>query len=134
MLAGASFFGCCFFRFRLPSVVGPPVSNRFSGCLRLFESDSERRIANLFPDRSGADALRANPNGLCCSVRGRCSDTLQVRQKGPACDAGNFRTDPAEIFCFSACFNAVADASPFSANLANSCHRGVRKKTAPHCT
>ena len=66
--------------------------------------------------------MRANSDRFGRSIGCRRSHILQVRKENASGDTGNFRTDTAEIFCFSSRFDAISDAAAFSADFTDSSH------------
>jgi len=82
----------------------------------------ERSVPHLFTDGTGTQTLSANTDSFGRSVSGGCPHVLQIRQKRPPGDAGNFCSDPAEIFCLTSCFNAIAETASFAADFTDTCH------------
>ena len=88
-------------------------------------------ISHLFADGTGAQTLSTNADGLGRSIRGRCSNVLQVRQKRSPSDTGHFRTDTAEIFRLTSRFDAISETSSLSTNFTDTCHDNTPPKTSP---
>lgn len=75
-----------------------------------------------FPDNAFANATRANGDGFRRTVHRRDLDRLQVGSELAPTDAGNFRTDAAQVFGLSARFDLISHLGMFAANPTRLCH------------
>jgi hypothetical protein len=81
------------------------------------------QIERLLPDSLAnppiANALDTDPQVFHFTARQTSLDGLKIGHKTPLGDAGNLRTNPAQILGFTAGFHHMANLRSFAANFTN---------------
>ena len=77
----------------------------------------ERSLADDLRDRARADALGAGENCFVRAIGSGDADVLQIRLELPGCNAGDLRTDAAQVLPLTADRYRVADLRSLAADF-----------------
>ena len=89
---------------------------------QLFGWRHEWLLLDRLANSAAADALHAYFHALGSTLGESRSDSLKVGAELATRDSSLLRTDTAQVFGFTACFNRVACRSSLATNFTNACH------------